>query len=70
MIALGETDRARAFFEDVRRYAEKRLKTPAKIDYFATSLPLLPVFEDDLDAVKDREARKLLDLVEKSMSRL
>ncbi len=34
----------------------------AKIDYFATSLPLLLVFEDDLDQAKNDHANDLLDL--------
>lgn len=67
MIALGRYEQARVFFEDVKQYAEKQLRTPAKIDYFATSLPLLLVFEDDLEAVKNATANKLLDLAIKGL---
>ena len=38
---LGRADDARALFEGMLAYAEKRRATPFKIDYFATSLPLL-----------------------------
>lgn len=64
LAALGKTKAARALFADMRRYAEESLRTPAKIDYFATSLPRLLVFEDDLEAVKNAEARRLLALAE------
>jgi len=33
---------------DLLAYAEKLAKTPAKIDYFATSLPTMLLFDDDL----------------------
>ena len=33
---------------DLLAYARKLAKTPAKIDYFATSLPTMLLFEDDL----------------------
>ena len=38
------------------RHAEHRKQEPAVIDYFATSLPNLLVFEEDLKARRDAEA--------------
>ena len=70
LAALGRGEEARALFRSMQQYAEARLATPAKIDYFATSLPLLLVFEDDLDAVKDAEAKRLLALAEKGLALL
>ena len=48
--------------------AEKGLKTLFKIDYFATSLPLLLIFEDDLEAVKNARMENLKSLVEKGLA--
>jgi len=48
-------------------FAEKGLKTPFKIDYFATSLPLLLIFEDDLEAVKNARMENLESLAEKGL---
>jgi tetratricopeptide (TPR) repeat protein len=47
---LGHADRARRMLEDLSAYAQKLRHTPAKIDYFATSLPAMLLFEDDPDA--------------------
>ena len=40
-------------------YAEKLAKTEAKIDYFATSLPTMLLFDDDLQARQETLARFL-----------
>ncbi|MBO7684328.1 MAG: DUF5107 domain-containing protein [Kiritimatiellae bacterium] len=64
---LGRTDDARALFAGMKAFAEKGLKTPFKIDYFATSLPLLLIFEDDLEAVKNERMENLKSLAEKGM---
>lgn len=64
LAALGEVEAARALFASMRRYAETRLGTPAKIDYFATSLPRLLVFDEDLEATKNAEARALIALAD------
>jgi len=44
----------------LRDYARELHRTPAKIDYFATSLPTLLLFEDDLDARQRAYADRLL----------
>jgi tetratricopeptide (TPR) repeat protein len=45
---LGERVQAKKLFHDLSEYARKLRKTPAKIDYFATSLPTMLLFDDDL----------------------
>ena len=65
---LGRTDEAKALFEGMRAFAEKGLATPFKIDYFATSLPLLLIFEDDLEAVKNAQMENLRALAGKGLS--
>ena len=65
---LGRKDDAKALFEGMRAFAEKGLATPFKIDYFATSLPLLLIFEDDLEAVKNAQMENLRALAGKGLS--
>lgn len=50
---LGRAAEARALFADLKAFAEAGLGETAKIDYFATSLPNLLVFEEDLQARRD-----------------
>ena len=45
---LGESAKAKKMFRDLLSYAKKLQKAAAKIDYFATSLPTMLLFEDDL----------------------
>jgi tetratricopeptide (TPR) repeat protein len=45
---LGQTAKARRLFNELFAYADKLAHAPAKIDYFATSLPTMLLFEDDL----------------------
>ena len=69
-LALAALDRkkdAKALFRGMKAFAEKGLKTPFKIDYFATSLPLLLIFDDDLEAVKNDRMRNLVALAEKGI---
>jgi tetratricopeptide (TPR) repeat protein len=46
---LREEDAAREIFTELARFAEGKREAIAKIDYFATSLPNLLLFDDDLD---------------------
>jgi tetratricopeptide (TPR) repeat protein len=64
---LGRTDDAKTLFAGMKAFAEKGLKKPFKIDYFATSLPLLLIFEDDLEAVKNARMENLKSLAEKGL---
>lgn len=45
---LGKADEARRLLRDLLAYARKLEKEVARIDYFATSLPAMLLFEDDL----------------------
>jgi tetratricopeptide (TPR) repeat protein len=45
---LGKRAKAQALLRDLLAYALKLEKAEAKIDYFATSLPAMLLFEDDL----------------------
>lgn len=67
---LGRKDDAKALFQGMVAFAEKGFATPFKIDYFATSLPLLLIFEDDLEAVKNAQMKKLLSLALKGLDML
>jgi tetratricopeptide (TPR) repeat protein len=44
---LGHAARATRLLRDLLAFARKLAKAPAKIDYFATSLPAMLLFEDD-----------------------
>lgn len=48
LAALGRENEAQAMFEAILAYANALREEPAKIDYFATSLPTMLLFEDDL----------------------
>ncbi|NOS68579.1 MAG: DUF5107 domain-containing protein [Verrucomicrobia bacterium] len=45
---LGKRTKAKQLFRNLLTYAQKLQQTPAKIDYFATSLPTMLLFDDDL----------------------
>ena len=68
LAALGRKKDAKALFRGMKAFAEKGLKTPFKIDYFATSLPLLLIFDDDLEAVKNERMSNLIVLAEKGFA--
>ncbi|WP_342646831.1 DUF5107 domain-containing protein [Mucilaginibacter sp. CSA2-8R] len=46
---LGDTDNAKAIFENLINYGEAHEHDDIKIDYFAVSLPNLLIFDDDLN---------------------
>jgi len=46
--ALGRGEESKALFEAILAYADSLLTSTATIDYFATSLPTMLLFEDDL----------------------
>jgi tetratricopeptide (TPR) repeat protein len=45
---LGQKMKAKKLLRDLLAYANKLAKKHAKIDYFATSLPTMLLFDDDL----------------------
>ena len=49
LIALGNSAAAREVFLELGHFATELMKTVPKIDYFATSLPNLLLFNDDLE---------------------
>jgi hypothetical protein len=59
---LGREDQAKALFEDLKAFATAKLGEPAAIDYFATSLPNLLMFEEDRQARRDAENHLLIAL--------
>ena len=70
LLELGKADEAKSMFSDLKAFAERELQKPAKIDYFATSLPLLLVFEDDLDETLHKEMKHLIALAEQGLNEL
>lgn len=56
---LGQRAAGRRLLEDLLAYARQLERTPATIDYFATSLPTLLLFADDLDFRQQTTARFL-----------
>ncbi len=61
---LGESEEADSLLADIRKFGEAKLIEKAKIDYFATSLPLLLVFEDDIQKRNTIDAKYLIALAE------
>ncbi|HEU5126131.1 MAG TPA: tetratricopeptide repeat protein, partial [Verrucomicrobiae bacterium] len=71
---LGQRAKARKLFSELLDYAQALEQAPAKIDYFATSLPTMLLFEDDLQFRQQTtalflQAQAQLGLGEKSTAR-
>jgi hypothetical protein len=64
LIALGRGDEAHELTARLEQYALELMVTPARIDFFATSLPSLLTFHDDPAAARLEFAAKLLSQVE------
>lgn len=64
MKELGQEAEANEVLQAMKAHATEKLTQKARIDYFATSLPLLLVFEDDIQKNSDIEAHYLLGLAE------
>jgi len=56
---LGRKREADKLLRDLLRYARELAKSSAKIDYFATSLPTMLLFDDDLQTRQTTSARLL-----------
>lgn len=65
--ALGRMAEATRLLNHMRAFAHKQMSTEVKIDYFATSLPNLLLFEDDLQKRNQVECLFLLALAELGM---
>jgi len=61
---LGKADEAQKLFTEIKKFAETKLLEKVQIDYFATSLPLLLVFDEDLQKRNKWEAKYLIALAE------
>jgi hypothetical protein len=53
---LGQRTKARKLFRELHAFARRLEKTAAKIDYFATSLPTMLLFDDDLQLRQETTA--------------
>jgi len=62
--ALGRKSDANAVLKQMSDFAEKQMEAEVKVDYFATSLPNLLLFEDDLQKRNQVECFFLLALSE------
>jgi tetratricopeptide (TPR) repeat protein len=60
MRELGREADARTTFHAIREHAERLQSGPARIDYFATSLPNMLLFEEDIERRQEIDARFLL----------
>ena len=71
---LGRRSEGRRLLKELLAYARRLAVTPAKIDYFATSLPTMLLFEDDLQRRQETtalflQAQALLGLNKKPKAR-
>jgi tetratricopeptide (TPR) repeat protein len=57
---LGRDEEAETLLLDLKSHAESLLALPATIDYFATSLPTMLLFEDDLQLRQTNRAKVIL----------
>ena len=56
---LGRREEANKLFGKLRSHSLRLMKSKARIDYFATSLPTLLLFEEDIDRSKIIQAKFL-----------
>lgn len=70
LLRLGRLRDAATFFESMQNYVNQARKGPFKIDYFATSLPNLLVFDDDLKECRLRELKHLEALAHKGLKQV
>jgi tetratricopeptide (TPR) repeat protein len=64
---LGREAEARQVLEAMASFARAEMEIPAKIDYFATSLPNLLVFDEDMQESKVSHMRHLLEIASKNL---
>jgi tetratricopeptide (TPR) repeat protein len=61
---LGKTAEAQKLLAEIKTFGEAKLTEKAQIEYFATSLPLLLVFDDDLQKRNEVDAKYLISLAQ------
>ncbi len=69
LLELGRQDEADALFHALLAFGERGLTRVAELDYFATSLPELLVFDEDLQARNDAEMHLLIALAQHALGR-
>ena len=69
LLELGEEQAAHKLLMEIKEFGKAKLKQKAQIDYFATSLPLLLVFEDDIQKGNTIEAKYLIALAETGLGK-
>ncbi|KAJ9460025.1 hypothetical protein DIPPA_25054 [Diplonema papillatum] len=67
---LGRQDDAARLLQDLDLFAQNLRATKCEIDYFATSLPLLLVFEDDMQEAQNERAARLLHLARSALEEI
>jgi len=60
LASLGKRRESAALLEGLRQYAMKLKRTKAKVDYFATSLPAMLLFHEDLQRRAELTANFLI----------
>lgn len=70
LAALGRDAEARAHFKKMIRYCEETRQSVPRIPYFATSLPHVLVFNEDLREARDRDLAAIQALAEKGLEEL
>ena len=58
---LGEVDAAARLAVELERFVDELAKSPAVVDFFATSLPSMLLFTDDPAIVRDQQVRTMRD---------
>jgi len=69
LLALDQYSQAEQLFSEMVEWAQEQKKQPTKIDYFATSLPNLLVFEEDIQQVHQNAMDRLIELAENGIER-
>lgn len=67
LIEIRKETEAKILLKEMKQFALAKQKDKSDIDYFATSLPLLSVFEDDYETQNQCEAKYVLALAEKAL---
>jgi hypothetical protein len=63
LTALGRVEESLALTQQLEEHAMNLIATPARIDFFATSLPSLLTFHDDPTATRHAQGRLMLEQV-------
>lgn len=68
LIELGRFDEAKRLFEGIVEYASQGIPEDPRIPYFATSLPKLLVFNEDLQKTEEDRLARLRELGENGLA--